>query len=101
MTGANMRYQIRQVQAVWPNGKYKNYRLHCFADAAAAAVFRDHFCGEVFDAKRDRENGKIRGVWRREYLHVDLGKPSFNSVDIPSTDRIDFDTVRVGINYHF
>lgn len=39
--------------------------------------------------------------FKAEYLHVDLGKPSFDPFDIPSTDRIDFDTVRVGINYHF
>lgn len=39
--------------------------------------------------------------FKAEYLHVDLGKPSFNSVGIPSTDAIKFDTVRVGINYHF
>lgn len=33
-------YQHRQVQAVWPNGKYEDYRLHCFADAEAATMFR-------------------------------------------------------------
>ncbi|MDX8468916.1 porin family protein [Mesorhizobium sp. VK23B] len=41
--------------------------------------------------------------FKAEYLHVDLGRPSFvtgNPPD-PSTDRIDFDTVRIGINYHF
>ncbi|MBZ9709810.1 porin family protein [Mesorhizobium sp. B3-2-1] len=39
--------------------------------------------------------------FKAEYLHVDLGKPSFDSVGLPSTDPIKFDTVRVGINYHF
>ncbi len=71
-----MTFQIRQVQAVWPNGKYENYRLHCFTDAEAAKAFRDHFCGEAFNPKRDRENGKIRGVWPRldEYKRIlDLG----------------------------
>lgn len=71
-----LEYQRRQVQAVWPNGKYEDYRLHCFADADVAKVFRDHFSGQVFDPKRDRENGKIRGVWRRtdEYRRIlDLG----------------------------
>ncbi|TIN31734.1 MAG: hypothetical protein E5Y31_01055 [Mesorhizobium sp.] len=69
-------YQLRQVQAVWPNGKYEDYRLHCFADAEAAKAFRDHFFGQAFDPKRDRENGKIRGVWRRtdQYKRIlDLG----------------------------
>ncbi|MGX7877389.1 hypothetical protein ACVDG5_036470 [Mesorhizobium sp. ORM6] len=71
-----MKYQIRQVQAVWPHGKYEDYRLHCFADAEAAKAFRDHFRGQTFEPKRDRENGKIRGVWRRsdEYRRIlDLG----------------------------
>lgn len=38
---------------------------------------------------------------KAEYLHVNLGTPSFRASNIPSTDAIDFDTVRVGINYHF
>ena len=69
-------YQHRQVQAVWPNGKYEDYRLHCFTDVGAARMFCDHFSGQMFDPKRDRENGKIRGVWRRsdEYRRIlDLG----------------------------
>lgn len=69
-------YQHRQVQAVWPNGKYEDYRLHCFAGAEAARLFREHFSGQMFNPKRDRENGKIRGVWRRtdEYRRIlDLG----------------------------
>ncbi|WP_031205803.1 hypothetical protein [Mesorhizobium sp. L2C067A000] len=71
-----MTFQIRHVQAVWPNGKYEEYRLHCFADPAEAKAFLDHFQGEPFDAKRNREKGKIRGVWRRsdEYRRIlDLG----------------------------
>lgn len=70
-----MRFQMRHVQAVWQNGKYENYRLHCFADGEAK-VFCDHFSGEMFVPKRGRENGKIRGVWRRtdEYRRIlDLG----------------------------
>ncbi|RUZ78745.1 hypothetical protein EN943_09530 [Mesorhizobium sp. M7A.F.Ca.US.006.01.1.1] len=69
-------YQTRQVQAVWPNGKYREYRLYCFAEATAAAAFRDHFEGVMFDPKRDRENGNVRGIWRRtgEYGRIlDLG----------------------------
>ncbi|TPM19753.1 hypothetical protein [Mesorhizobium sp. B2-3-6] len=68
--------QIRRVQAIWPNGKYEDYRIHCFSDPAAAKAFLDHFAGDVFDSKRDREGGKIRGVWRRtgEYKRIlDLG----------------------------
>ena len=40
---------------------------------------------------------------RRSYMHVDLGTPDFNTLNPPdpSTSRIDFDAVRVGINYHF
>ncbi|UCI10775.1 outer membrane protein [Mesorhizobium sp. B1-1-8] len=38
---------------------------------------------------------------KTEYLHVDLGKPNFDSLGNPSTDAIKFDTVRVGLNYHF
>lgn len=66
------RHQARQVQAIWPNGKYENYRLYCFADEVSARTFRDHFDGLMFDPKRDRENGKIRGAWRRmdEYKRI-------------------------------
>jgi outer membrane immunogenic protein len=41
--------------------------------------------------------------FKAEYMHVDLGTPDFNTLNPPdpSTSRIDFDTVRVGINYHF
>jgi outer membrane immunogenic protein len=41
--------------------------------------------------------------FKAEYLHVDLGRPSFSTSNPPnpSTDRIDFDTVRIGLNYHF
>ncbi|WP_210328378.1 hypothetical protein, partial [Mesorhizobium caraganae] len=40
---------------------------------------------------------------RRSYMHVDLGTPDFNTLNPPdpSTSRIDFDTARLGINYHF
>ncbi|TPJ55015.1 hypothetical protein [Mesorhizobium sp. B2-6-7] len=68
--------QIRHVQAIWPSGKYEDYRIHCFANAAAAKAFLDHFGGGVFDPKSDRECKKIRGVWRRtgEYKRIlDLG----------------------------
>lgn len=58
-------YQTRSVAAIWPNGKQENYRLHCFADLASAEAFRDHFGGTLFDPKRDRENGRARGAWRR------------------------------------
>ncbi|AMX99511.1 hypothetical protein A4R29_08415 [Mesorhizobium ciceri biovar biserrulae] len=69
-------HQIRQVQAIWPNGEYEDYRLYCFAEAPAAAAFRDHFDGVMYDPKRDREKGNVRGVWRRigEYKRIlDLG----------------------------
>lgn len=69
-------HQPRQVQAIWANGKYENYRLYCFADEASARTFRDHFDGLIFVPKRDRENGKTGGVWRRkdEYKRTfDLG----------------------------
>lgn len=41
--------------------------------------------------------------FKAEYLHVDLGTPSFSTANPPdpSSDRLNFDTVRVGINYHF
>ncbi|TRC98355.1 porin family protein [Mesorhizobium sp. WSM4303] len=40
--------------------------------------------------------------FKAEYMHVDLGTPDFNTPFAdPSTDNIDFDTARVGINYHF
>ncbi|MFC3326180.1 hypothetical protein [Mesorhizobium cantuariense] len=60
-----VKIQTRQVQAIWSCGKYENWRLHCFADRAAAKVFLDHFCGVMFDPRKDRENGRAMGVWRR------------------------------------
>lgn len=61
-----LKHQTRYVQAIWPNGKYETYRLHCFSDAASAEAFLDHCEGLMFDPRRDRENGKMRGVWRRK-----------------------------------
>ncbi|MHC2791188.1 hypothetical protein ACVINZ_000200 [Mesorhizobium jarvisii] len=58
--------RTRTVTAVWEDGKQEQWRLHCFADHEAAASFLDHFGGIVFDPKRDRENGRARGVWRRQ-----------------------------------
>ncbi|TIV59106.1 hypothetical protein [Mesorhizobium sp.] len=58
--------RTRAVIAVWEDGKQEQWRLHCFADREAAASFLDHFGGIVFDPKRDRENGRARGVWRRQ-----------------------------------
>jgi hypothetical protein len=60
-----LHHQTRQVQAIWPDRKYQNYRLHCFADSAQADLFQSHFGGEFFDPKRDRENGRAQGAWYR------------------------------------
>ncbi|RVA12734.1 hypothetical protein EN932_11220 [Mesorhizobium sp. M7A.F.Ca.US.002.01.1.1] len=73
-----LKHQTRQVQAIWPNGKYETYRLHCFSRRNCTG-FLDHFEGLRFDPRRDRENGNVQGVWRRagEYRRVlDLGPPS-------------------------
>ncbi|MBZ9898323.1 hypothetical protein LB545_28845 [Mesorhizobium sp. BR1-1-6] len=63
---ANIKPQIGHGQAIWPSGKYEDYHIHCFADPAAAKAFLDHFGGEMFDPKRDREGGKsaVSGVAR-------------------------------------
>jgi len=73
---ADIKPQIRHVQAIWPNGEYENWRVHCFGDATAAQAFLDHFGGVMFDPKLDREKGKTRGVWRRTGRYeriLDLG----------------------------
>lgn len=78
-----LRPLIRQVQAIWPDGKYETWRLHCFAEPLSAEAFRDHFGGILFDPKRDRENGRTRGVWRRggEYMRIlDFGPLSVPEV---------------------
>ncbi|UCI32870.1 hypothetical protein [Mesorhizobium sp. B4-1-4] len=64
--------QIRHVQAVWPDGKYEEWRLHCFANQADAKAFLDRFGGIMFDPAKDRENGRAMGVWRRtgEYQRI-------------------------------
>ncbi|WP_224547795.1 hypothetical protein [Mesorhizobium sp. CA16] len=61
--------RIRAVIAVWEDGKQEQWRLHCFADRNAAAAFLDHFGGIMFDPKRDRENGRARGAWRRKGVY--------------------------------
>ncbi|MCV3209584.1 hypothetical protein OHD62_17220 [Mesorhizobium sp. YC-39] len=69
-------FKTRSVQAVWQDGKYEAWRLHCFADEKAAEAFLHHFGGVSFDPKRDRANGRARGFWRRkdDYKRIlDLG----------------------------
>lgn len=53
------------MQAIWPDGKYEQWRLHCFADQEDAKAFLDHFGGVMFDPSKDREDGRANGVWRR------------------------------------
>ncbi|WP_139238593.1 hypothetical protein [Mesorhizobium sp. YR577] len=60
------RYFTRNVQAIWPNGKYQSMRLYCFADRASAEVFQAHFGGEFFDPAHDRDGNRVRGTWRRD-----------------------------------
>lgn len=62
----DLRHHTRQVQAVWPDGSYLQYRLHCFADPILAERFQAEFGGLLFDPKTDREGGRVRGVWRRQ-----------------------------------
>ncbi|WP_292440539.1 hypothetical protein [Mesorhizobium sp.] len=72
-------YRTRAAIAVWNDGKQEQWRLHCFTDREAAASFLDHFGGIVFDPKRDRENGRARGVWRRQDAYernLKMGPPS-------------------------
>lgn len=67
---------VRQVQAIWPCGKYENFRLHCFADLVTAEAFQRQFGGDMFDPKRDREGGRALGVWHRQGAYhrvLDLG----------------------------
>ena len=61
-----LQHLTRHVQAIWPNGKFQTYRLHCFADRAPAELFQAEFGGEFFDPRRDRDHGRSRGPWRRE-----------------------------------
>lgn len=56
----------RRVQAIWPDRRYQDMRLYCFADRQSAEMFQSRFGGEFFNPKQDREGGKIDGVWRRE-----------------------------------
>ncbi|TPL05819.1 hypothetical protein FJ938_14490 [Mesorhizobium sp. B2-4-14] len=61
-----LKCRTRAVIAAWEDVKQEQWRLHCFADRYAAAAFLDHFGGIVFDPKRDRENGRARGIWHRK-----------------------------------
>jgi hypothetical protein len=67
-----LHHYTRRVQAIWPDRKYQEYRLHCFADRASAELFQAHFGGEFFDPKRDRENGRAQGAWRRSNVWTRL-----------------------------
>ncbi|UCI08688.1 hypothetical protein [Mesorhizobium sp. B1-1-8] len=69
LEGHGLSCRTRAVIAIWEDGAQQQWRLHCFADAAAAKAFLDHFGGVVFDPKRDRENGRARGVWRRNGVY--------------------------------
>ena len=64
-----LKCRTRNVTAIWDGGKEELWRLHCFAESEAAAAFLDHFGGVMFDPKRDRENGNVRGTWRRKGAH--------------------------------
>lgn len=66
LEGRSLSCRTRAVIAIWEDGKQEQWRLHCFADREAAVSFLDHFGGVVFDPKQDRENGRARGVWRRQ-----------------------------------
>jgi len=73
----------RSVQAVWPDRKCEQWRLHCFADPEHAKLFRNHFQGVEFVPSRDREGGRARGVWRRDgdYRRIlDLGPLSVPAI---------------------
>jgi hypothetical protein len=61
-----------RVQAIWPDRRYINYRLHCFQQRADAEAFQAHFGGQWFDPKKDREGGSNLGAWRRtdEYHRI-------------------------------
>ncbi|TWG90293.1 hypothetical protein L598_000700000490 [Mesorhizobium sp. J18] len=61
-----LKHHIRKVQAVWPDRRYQDMRLYCFADRASAELFQARFGGEFFDPKRDREGGRVEGAWKRQ-----------------------------------
>lgn len=67
-----LEYVTRFAMAAWPNGKLEEQRVHCFASPEDAAAFVDLFGGIPFDPKKDREGGRIRGIWRRdgEYVRI-------------------------------
>lgn len=60
-----MRFYTRYVSAVWPCGRQDRIRLHCFATLREATLFKACFGGKYFDPRRDRENGRTSGAWRR------------------------------------
>lgn len=59
------RAETLRIRAVWADGGDEQYRLYCFAKAADAAAFAEHFEGVHFDPARDRDDGRVRGCWRR------------------------------------
>ena len=87
-------WMIRNVQAIWPNRHEENWRLHCFRDPADAAAFLADFGGVPFDPKRDRDNGRARGAWRRtdEYHRiVESGPLKINPIFLREPGNIEYD----------
>lgn len=62
---SGLSFHTRKVQAVWPNRRYQDMRLHCFAEREEAELFQAYFGGEFFDPDKDREGGR-RGWWPRQ-----------------------------------
>lgn len=84
----------RQVQAVWPDRQYENYRLYCFRDEADAEAFRVHFGGERFYPRKDRENGRAQGTWWRtgEYCKVtESGPLKIHPIFLRSPGNMEYD----------
>jgi len=62
----------RQVQAIWPDGRYENWRLYCFTDRASALVSATISAASCSTRSATGKTAGFRGVWRRkgEYVRI-------------------------------
>jgi hypothetical protein len=61
----NLQFKTMPVWTKWAKHKTVEYRLHCFRSRKDAETFANHFDGEHFNSKTDREGGKVDGAWIR------------------------------------
>jgi len=85
---------VRNVQAVWPDRKYENMRLHCFANRTDADAFMAEFGGRWFNPEKDREGIRAAGVWRQEGAYrqmTESGRLKIHAIFLRNAGQLEYD----------